>query len=179
MGNAANLVKVFADRITNALKTIEYEHHEIHDGRSFVIDDLRNINSGSENWLIVVPDSDRLPHLIFEFVCTGEFLVNVQEGVNRNGVTELTAINRSRGSANTAETKIYRGVTGVSTGTNILNRREGSTGTNGKTESGGGARANNEFILKRNTKYLVTVTTYADVYVNAIFDWYEHDAKGM
>lgn len=35
----------------------------------------------------------------------------------------------------------------------------------------------NEFILKPNTKYVVSVETFADVYVTFHLDYYEHTNK--
>ncbi|MDA3802827.1 MAG: hypothetical protein PF488_02935 [Patescibacteria group bacterium] len=47
--------------------------------------------------------------------------------------------------------------------------------TDGK-QAGGTVRANNEVVLKRNTKYLIRITndTTSDNWVNYLADWYEH-----
>jgi len=47
------------------------------------------------------------------------------------------------------------------------------TGSAGKSVESGSARATNEVGYLHNTKYVVSVTTYADVYVSCQLDWYE------
>jgi hypothetical protein len=52
--------------------------------------------------------------------------------------------------------------------------RNGITSIAAKNIEGGTARATNEWVLKPNTKYVVSVTTYAAAYVTMVVDWYEH-----
>jgi hypothetical protein len=52
--------------------------------------------------------------------------------------------------------------------------RNGITQVGGKNQEGGNARAINEWILRPNTKYVVSVTTYAATYSTVKLDWYEN-----
>ena len=165
------------DSTTGAAKTITYPHHEIHDGSSFVISDVQNLDTTTAYWMITTPDSTKYSHVIFDVTCTGEFTLTITEGADRTGTTALTAINRRRIGTPTAATLVmHRGYSGGTTNgaTTIFTMRDGATGVSGKTISGGGARGMNEFILKPNTKYIIAVTTYADSWVSGHLDWYEH-----
>jgi hypothetical protein len=114
--------------------------------------------------------------MIFALQCTGELLVVVTEGADRVGTTRLTTINHNRNCTSTGETLVHRGVTGGTTdgATTVYTVRVGATGLGARAEVPGMDRAVNEFVLKQNTKYVITVTTYAAVQVSLELDWYEH-----
>lgn len=179
--NNSILARNAIDASTNARIAIMYDHHEVHDGHSFTISDVQSVNTATIQWLITTADTTRYSHMIFEVICTGEMLIVVTEGADRNGTNALTEINRRRvGTPNVALTTIHRAVTGGTTdgAVTIGTRRVGSTGVGSKTVSAGESRGQVEFNLKPNTKYIVTVTTYAAVFVTAHFDWYEHIDAG-
>ena len=165
------------DGSTSAIKTITYPHHEIHSGSSYHASDVQSVSTTTIKWQVTTPDSLAYAHMIFNVECTGEMLVIVTEGSDRTDGTALSEINRNRvGTPAAAGTIVTRTPTGGDTdgATTILTTRVGSTGVGSKTLSGGGARGTNEYILKPNTKYVVSVTTYAAVFVSLELDWYEH-----
>jgi len=168
------------DASTNSLQTLTYEHHEIHSGSSFHVSNVQNVDTTTFKWMVTTPDSTKYAHMLFNVECTGEMLLLVTEGADRTGGDALVEINRNRVGTPTAATVV---VTGTPTGgttdgaTTILTTRVGSTGVGSKTLSGGGSRGSNEYVLKPNTKYIVSVTTYADVNVSLELDWYEHTDK--
>lgn len=165
------------DGSTSAIKTITYPHHEIHSGSSYHASDVQSVSTTTIKWQVTTPDSLAYAHMIFSVECTGEMLLLVTEGSNKVDGTALAEINRNRvGTPKTAGTIVTRTPTGGDTdgATTILTTRVGSTGVGSKTLSGGGARGTNEYILKPNTKYVVSVTTYAAVFVSLELDWYEH-----
>lgn len=168
------------DASTHALETIDYPHHEIHDGGSFVINEVQNLSTTTAYWMITTPDSTKYSHTIFDIEATGEAYIKITEGADRTGTTLLTAINRRRvGTPTVATLVMHRGYSGGTTdgATTIFEKRIGATGVGGKTLTGGGVRGLNEYILKPNTKYVIAVTTYADIYVSGQLDWYEHTDK--
>lgn len=115
--------------------------------------------------------------MIFDFQCTGELLITITEGADRVGTNDLAEVNRRRvGTPTAATAAIHRAYTGGTTdgATTIEKKRIGATGVGSKTVSAGGNRGQNEFILKPNTKYIISAQTFANVYVTACFDWYEH-----
>ncbi|GAG00920.1 unnamed protein product, partial [marine sediment metagenome] len=109
--------------------------------------------------------------------CTGECLAVVTEGSDRTGSDVVASVNRNRvGTPNTSGVVVNSTVASGSTdGTvTLINHRSGATGQASKTVATGGARGTNEFPLKPNTKYIISVTTYADVWVSVNLNWYDH-----
>ena len=168
------------DASTNSLQTVPYEHHEIHSGSSFHTSDVRSVDTTTFKWQITTPDSLVYSHMLFNLECTGEMLLLVTEGSDRTDGTALTEVNRNRvGTPAVAGTIVTHTPTAGTTdgAITILTTRVGSTGVGSKTISGGGSRGTNEYVLKPNTKYVVSITTYAAVYVSLELDWYEHADK--
>ncbi|KKK64067.1 hypothetical protein LCGC14_2987960 [marine sediment metagenome] len=165
------------DTISNSLRSITNPHSKVHVGDSFVALDLKNVSSTTRKWMITTPDTLGYTHIVFDIDCTGECLVLITEGGNRTGGTPITPINRRRvGTPPVAGVIFDTVVSGGSTdgATTLLNHRSGATGQGSKTISAGGVRGSNEFILKPNVKYVIAVTTYADVWVSIDLDWYEN-----
>jgi hypothetical protein len=168
------------DDSTHAQTTIAYEHHEVHGGSSFTVADTVACNATTVKWLITTPDTTKYAHLIFTLTSTGEATFLVTEGADRTDGTALTPINRRRvGTPTAATVTVKRGATGGTTdgATTLFTMRNGITNVAGKNIEGSTARATNEWILKPNTKYVVSITTYADVYATMVLDWYEHQDK--
>ena len=168
------------DASTETLQQISYEHHEIHSGSSFVGIDLRNVSTTTFKWQVTTPNSLKYAHMIFDIDCTGEMTVLITEGSDKTDGTALVELNRNRVGTPTAATVIltHTPTGGATDGTVVLmNHRSGATGVASKTIAAGGARGGNEFVLKPNTKYVISVTTYADVWVSLNLNWYEHTDK--
>ena len=175
--NGTNWHPAIIDTNTRAITTINYAHHKIHSGSSFVCIDLQNVDTTTFKWQVTTPASTKYAHIIFDLDCTGEMTVLITEGSDRTDGTALTELNRNRvGTPTTATVIVPHTPTGGDTdGTVILmNHRSGATGVGSKTIAAGGARGGNEFILKPATKYVISVTTYADVWVSLDLDWYEN-----
>lgn len=164
------------DQTTGSDVGMTFAHHELHEGNAFAVDDTQNVNTTTLKWLITTPNTTSWSHMLFDISCTGELYVVITEGADRTGTTLLTNINRNRNSSETSALTVHRAFSGGSTdgATIIFQRRDGNTGIGGKTVSSGGLRGVNEFILKQNTKYVVSATTYADEYVSFSLDWYKH-----
>ena len=165
----------YIDTTTGDLVTVPEDHNQIHDGNSYTVSDIQNVNAGTFKWQITTPNSTTYAHMIFHVDCTGEMMVSITEGSDRTDGTAMAEINRNRNSSNTATVVVTHTPTGGSTdgAVTIFADRIGSTGTGPIGGSSSGTRGENEYILKANTKYVVAVTTYDDVYVSAEFDWYE------
>jgi len=103
-------------------------------------------------------------------------LFALTEGADRTGTNLLTAINRNRASSTAATMVVHRAYSGGTTdgATTVKTTRVGATGVASRTAEAGESRGDEEFVLKANTKYVLAVTTYADVYVSLDLDWYEH-----
>ena len=174
---AGDYDQVRMDAATNVLATIEYEHHEIHDGSSFVVREVQSVDTTTFKWLITTPATTKYAHMIFNVSCTGEMLVVVTEGADRVDGDLITPVNRYRvGSPAAATVVVSRAPTeGATDGAIVLTtQRVGATGVASKTIESGEARGIAEYVLKPATKYIVAITTYAAVYVSIGLDWYEH-----
>ena len=159
------------------MQTIEYEHHEIHSGSSYTVSDVQNVDDTTILWMITTPAGTKYTHIIPSIECSGEFLVTETEGSDYTGGTSLAVINRNRvGTPSVAGTIVTRTpAAGTTLGAVTLRtERVGATSVAGKTVSSGNSRGSSEFVLKPATKYIISVTTFADVYVTLRLDWYEH-----
>lgn len=165
------------DGVSGTMIAVEFSHHEVHEGSSFVVCDVQDIDTTTMKWQVTTPASTKYAHMIFDIECTGEMLILVTEGSDRTDGTALVEINRRRiGTPTSATVVVTRTPTGGATdgALTIFTKRVGATGVGSKTISGGGSRGVNEYILKPNTKYVMAVTTYAAVSVSFCIDWYEH-----
>lgn len=171
---------VALDKSTRALIGIGYAHHEIHGRSTYHVSDVQNLSTTTVYWMVTVANNLKLPHMLFNVNCTGEMLVTLTEGADRVGTNLLPSRNRQRHlSDDNSLTKIHRAYSAGSTNgaVTLFTRRAGSTGVASKTVAAGASRGDNEWPLNINTKYILAVTTYADVYVTVAFDWYEHSEK--
>ena len=170
-------VNATADSSTNALVGIEFEHHEVHEGDSFSVVDTVAADTTTIKWQVRTANTLKYAHFVFNLSCTGEATFLVTEGSDRTDGTALIEVNRRRvGAPNVAETIVTRTPTdGATDGALILfSSRSGITGAGSKNIEGGTARAQSEWILKPNTKYVVSITTYAASYATINLLWYEH-----
>lgn len=164
------------DSSTNALYFVDYAHHETHAGSHFFAKNYLILN-GSQvvYFLIVTPDSTKYAHLvsIFSSEVESEVLVYEDSTTSANG-TPIPSFNRNRNSPITCDISLYSNPT-ITTNGNALWRTIIGSGK----QDGGLSRGESEFILKRNTKYLVRVTnnTVSDGWFDYSIDWYEHNDK--
>lgn len=164
------------DLISHALVNIDSTLYEVHKGNSFTVADTVVCNTTTVKWQITTPDSTKYSHLVFQLASTGEATFLVTEGSDRTDGTALPEVNRNRvPPITTAATIVSRTPTGGTTdGAVVLfSMRNGITDVASKNIEGSNARATNKWILAPDTKYVVSITTYADVYATLIVDWYE------
>lgn len=159
------------DVITFGLVTIDVAHHELHEGNHFFVKNWVDIPSASSVDLLYV-SGDADPHMRTSFEGTAAFQIDIYEGATTsNNGTAITVQNRKRSSLNICSCAIYSAPTVTATGTVFVRYKIGA----GKT--GGSSTAENEIILKANTKYLIRLTSNVTGSTNTIdylADWYEH-----
>jgi hypothetical protein len=171
-------ITIFPDGASQYLQgvvNIDWAHQEIHEGDAFDWSEVIILGSGAtQTYLITTPDSADWLH--FSYVVEGSFgiTMDIYEGADRSGTTLQTMLNRNRNSANEATGTLHKGTSGGSTDGTLIRTWKSGTGAAGGKTSGTSGEAT-ERILKRNTKYLVRITSAAasnDVAVQ--FGWYEH-----
>lgn len=161
------------DASTHSWQVIDYEHHEIHSGSSFVVADCTDLGNGaSRELLIVTPNTAKWAHLLVKIITESEaHWYLYEDATTSSDGTGLTEVNRNRNSATTATAVVTHTPTLTGDGTLIYQEHYGSGRGNG-----GENRGESEFVLKQNAKYLVRLTnaTTSANYVTIVLDWYEH-----
>jgi len=160
------------DSATNAIINIDYAHHEIHEGNSYVLNghdddldvgqnfDLTVITANTTNWM----------HAVWNAEGVEAIHIYVYEGVTVNVEGNPTIpINRDRNSPNTSDAICREGDTFNAFGTLLWEWHTGD-----KKASGiGGER--DEYILRQGTTYLFRVQSEViNNKVSGQLSWYEH-----
>jgi hypothetical protein len=166
---------VSMDESSHGLVIIDHVHHEIHAGDAYRYNDpITLASAATQDYLLTVADTAKNPHFTFSVDGTAITTIEVFESSDRTGTTLQTTFNADRNSANTAGMTIHKGTSGGTTdGTSIF---EYSSGTaSGSSKLDGVAAYDSERILKRNTKYIIRVTSGTNGnLVNTRMEWYEH-----
>lgn len=161
------------DNNSQALITIASDHHEIHEGHSFVIHDFADVTGAGTTFdiRIVTPDTTTLAHMGFNFSSGDEFTYALYEGATLSGGTAFTPHNADRNSAQTSVLTITSSPTVTAVGTHLISWK---TGTGNKT--GGLGASRNEMLMKRNTTYLLRITRVpaGTGWAEYSMNWYEH-----
>lgn len=165
---------------SGASVVIEFDHHEVHHGHSFKLDDVQTVN-GTQKWMVTTPNSKKYAHMIFDALCTGEMSMVVTEGADRDGDAVLTPINRNRiGTPAAADVIIHRGIKANGTTDGAITIKNVYVGiTDEPSSETSESRGRNEYVLKPDTKYIVAITTIAEAKVSLHLDWYEHEDRRM
>ena len=181
---------------TDALKIIDYAHHEVHGGHSFRTFKTQTTTNTGERTIIAFKTGDTAKwcHLIAEFDATAISGVSIVEAptITVNTGTALTVFNHNRNSIQTSGVTSINGPLGsatfytvadqanVSTGNGVALFKRSVGGSGFKSAIGGGTRGSNELILKQDTVYAFVVESLDDNdnHQAITLDWYEHTNKG-
>ena len=185
------------DGVTNALKVIDYAHHEVHDGSHYFATHAVGAvaSAGQVDVSINVPDNGLLSssggsqplgaraHMIIKVSTTGATRFRILEDgtllSSSSPASVITAFNSDRSSLNDSYLTILN--TGSSEdGTLIWDERFGVVAGGGAntTQVGGGSRGDSEIILGTPGNYhlIVENTDTGDnpMEVSIVLEWYEH-----
>jgi hypothetical protein len=182
---AENLRNMRGDATTQVLETIEFEHSEIHQGEHFYFTDTQTISAASSDavdYLLVVPNTDKCPHMTWELdgiAITSFYLYEDVSNQSSDGWTAELTYNNNRNSSNDATMLIYSKVgssdasTDYGTGVPIWEYSSGAASQQSKTPSL--VRAQKEMPLGKGIKYVMRcLSGSASNLVNILFTWYEH-----
>ncbi len=170
--------QLIADSRLHGLVVTDEVVHAIHQGWLFRTSDVQNVNSATQKWLVQTPDSDKRVRLLVDIEATGEMEFGFYEGSTHTGNTELDIYNQNRNNSNNSDCSAYRGATGGSDGTLLFSKRTGATGRGSATPIPGIDRGFSTWELKPNEKYVISVTTYNDIYVSLQLEFTEFIDKG-
>ena len=180
------------DASTNRLVTIEYEHHEVHDGSMFSCHYVQEVTDTDDRTVIAfTTPADKEIHMVAHVASTAASNFYILEGATgtTTGATDLTVYNRDRNSTKTSLLTSIDGTAGkvsyyslttdtaITGGTELYNEYIGA-GKQGKAAEGA-SRGEVEWILKKSTVYDFELKA-ADDNTNVQhvhLDWYEHTNK--
>ena len=176
------------DSTTNATKTVDYPHHEVHDGRAFVVTDVSELGDGGIRRIrFQTPDTTRWSHMIPTITTGLAAQAWLYEATTLQHVVAnvLTPRNRNRNSTNVSGMTICHTPLGNSSSSSgeaveviLATQAWGTPGKGASPGFGGSARGSAEWVLKQNTAYLVEViSAAASNAVSIELDWYEHINK--
>lgn len=186
VGGNISVDNILIDDKTTATATIEFEHHKVHEGDSFVNDSV-DISMTTNDTLVLAfktPDTTKLAHMVVSGWSLTIAHIDIIEGPtwDSGSGSQNTTFNRDRNSTTTST--LLEDTTGsfAANSATVLNPTNLAGGTiihdiyfaAGKKEGGEIPRGIAEFMLKRNTTYAIRMT--ADAVNSAghlILNWYE------
>lgn len=165
---------------SGAFIDMSISHAFIHRGELFIFHDI-DIDvdiSGPKYWHFKAGSSDEIaPHLEFQISTDGGALVEFFEApTTTDDGTQLTAYNHNRRSSKTpGQLTAYYDPTVSSDGTKLSVFEIGSAG-GGPNQNPGKRDRDNEFILKKDTSYLIKITVRQDnTNVSMLANFYEYN----
>ena len=179
-GSAGTLRPLTMDLATHALTNISYEHHEIHDGSSYMhhevvdlaINNVRDIQ-------ITTPNTTNWKHIFYSIACESETEVYLYENVNIIlAGTAITPRNRCRNVADAAGLTL-KYIDNVSVANANLDTAVAAATLIdhhiiGAKKEAGTHDHKTEIILKQNEDYCMRLIANVAGYVNYNLDWYGH-----
>ena len=170
------------DASTNTLNVISYEHHEIHSGShyTFTVHDADADVNDTLGFIITTPNTTKWCHLVIDAAGALQTEVTLRESTTRGLGALQVDYNNNRNVSDTSQIVINAMANGGAVGTVIFQDHFGvDAGTGSQSVFGGGqSRGDSEWILKQNTKYLITVESLTDDNVVSLkLSFYEHTNK--
>jgi len=167
------------DTVSEAVEVIDYAHHEVHEGDHYTFSafDSDLDDAAVLEFIVTTPDTTRWSHMVGTIIGALHTDFYMYEDTTHSTGAAQSVLNNNRNSSNTAGTTVHASGGGGADGTLLFSTSFGiDTGSGSNTRTGGGgARAENEWMLKQNTKYLFRITSHsANNNVAMILSWYEH-----
>lgn len=166
----------YSDLVDDATVTIDLAHHKVHAEEYFTISDSDTIDSGAgarKVWQFTTPNSAKRFHFMVVFYSNLAGVLTFAENptVNVAG-TGLTVFNNDRNSIAVSTLTAKYDTTLTTEGTILTTIVIGTSSP--KTQIGGNARLNAEWILKANEDYALAFTADNDsTIVSMVAEFYE------
>jgi len=170
-----------ADYSTHHLLMMLSEHGEVHEGKTYTLEDSNaDVNATPLHLSFTTPDTEELTHLLINYDVAGqaEFVFTEAPTGGLTGGTAATPLNRRRSSTNVSDwTNVLKGAAAPTGGTTLTDRFSG--GAQGNASTPGGTRGQREWNLKPNTSYSLRITSTtagANGFLELV--WYSHSDLG-
>ncbi len=167
------------DDATLAIKVVSNTHHEIHEGVHFYVYDTATLANGQVLTIaLTTPDTTKWGHLVWSFGASDAAVIDVLRDVTSyTGGTGFTPLNNNGNSATASDMTLV--VAGDTAGADPVVPTGGTEiwaeGIKSASKSGGVSRADEEHVLKQDSKYLFRLTSAAANNVcNLSISWYEN-----
>lgn len=188
------VMKVPFDKATGAPISIDYAHHEIHEGDCFTVihgvADLGAMTSPDDaiTLTFTTPNTSKWAHLVILFNSVGGALCRLREG-GSGGASASGAITCKNNDRNSSKTSGLLDIAaaagqlsydaGLDTGGILLVDEYISGATTNQNKGGGGAQGADRFewVLKKNTRYQVSIFSVATAAASIVLHWYEYANK--
>lgn len=171
------------DEYSGSIRTVTFEHHEIHDGDHFFIQDVVDLSLNDVlDMQFTTPDTDKYINFTFELECEAETEWYIYEGATiLLAGTAVTPRNNNRNSSKTSGATVATITNGSVGDANLDTAVAGATqlahGMIGALRSGGDTKRENEIILKRNTVYCMRAIANVAGWIAFVTEWYEHRSE--
>ena len=172
--NGAAWIEQLADASSSATITLDFAHHEIHEGEHYTVADFTDLANGATyNLLFVTPDTTVRIHMLFQVATEAEATITLFEDTttSSDGTAITEVCNRRDASGGTADLVVTHTPTITGDGTQLARGKTGSG-----RQLGGEIRGEDEWILDQNSKYMLRITndTATNNWVSWLIAWYEH-----
>lgn len=163
------------DLTTGAIETIDYAHHEIHEGSSYMISGEQILGNGATYTYIFDTNnmSGKWVHILLNVRGVGEGNAILYENITYVGGTPNGVKNRNRNYPNDNQLIVTEGATLLTSQVVVLEEHFGA----GKN-LGGENRNTDEIILRTNETYAYQITSETNSNdMSWIYNWYENTPK--
>lgn len=165
----------FTDKLTNALKVIDYPHHENHEGSHFEISDFFQLDDGSSKTISIKNGSSKQLHFIMDLFTTArtERLLYKNSDVTFDG-TDLNVVNTNLvyETVSSSILKAQYDPTINNIGTLVRKMSQGSSVAQGSGEYV--STREHEIVIKPNCTFIIRLISRENGnIVSYIINWYE------
>lgn len=171
--------KLHTDGSANAQVTVDYPHHEIHDGNHYFVENYATLDSGSTLVFgFTTPSAPKECHMLWEIESNITCTFEIGEDATLVSGSASTPFNSNRNSNKISSASIVVNPTVSASGNLISAAKWGSATQGGQNLAGGGVGRIHEIILKSNSTYMFRITSGEDGNVISYVGlWYEHTPK--
>jgi hypothetical protein len=164
------------DKIGYAIATIDYVHHEIHEGNHFMFSYVDADFDIADTLALLLTVKDKPIHLNYDCIASKDITMTLYEGVTHTALADVgTTINNNRTSPKPNTMRVTTRNSDGSDGTAIWTTYFG-IGANPANVVSTPSRSDVELILRPNTKYQLVIATGTDSgYLTLHLYWYAEE----